>query len=99
MSVTPTSSAARRCSAARSGDDLRPVSRVEAAGIAVGHDAVADLDPCRRPGGDGAGGTEVDVVRMGRETEHPLNPVRGRVERAPVPGTAGCSQLISLFAS
>jgi hypothetical protein len=40
------------------------------------------LDTGRRPGGNSAGSAEVDVVRVGRKTEDPSNPVRGRVERA-----------------
>ncbi len=75
MSVTPTSSAALSCSACAQGDDFGAVGRIETARVAVGHDAVADLHACGSPGSNGAGCTEIDVVRMGRETEDPPNPV------------------------
>jgi transposase len=50
--------------------------RVEPAGVAVGDDAVADLDPGRRPGGHAAAAAEVDVVRMRDHDEHPLHVLR-----------------------
>ncbi|MDT4873931.1 hypothetical protein FQZ97_1092010 [compost metagenome] len=64
------------------GDDFRPVGGVKASRVAVGHDAVGDLDARGGPGRHGAGDAKVNVVWMGRETEHPLDPVRVRVERA-----------------
>ena len=75
MSVTPTSAAARLLLLRPHGHDLFALGRVEAAGIAVGHDAVADLNSCRGPGRDGSGGAEVDIVRVGGKTKHPLNPL------------------------
>ena len=80
------------------GDDAGPVRRIEAACVAVGHDAVADLDAGGRPGSDGAGSTEIDVIRVRRKTEHPPNPVYVRVERALRLLGKG-SQRVSLFAS
>ena len=57
------------------------LGRVEPAGVAIGHDAVTDLHTCRRPCSDRSCSAEINVIRMGSETEDPLNP-GGRVERA-----------------
>jgi hypothetical protein len=80
------------------GDDAGPVRRIEAASVAVGHDAVADLDAGGRPGSDGARSTEINVIGVRRKTEHPPNPVYVRVERALCLLGKG-SQRVSLFAS
>jgi len=64
--------------------DLRTRDVVlEAAGVAVRHDRVAHLDTGVHEGAHGAGRPEVDVVGMGHDGEHPLDPaaveVRGQV--------------------
>src|SRR5204862_7014788 len=46
---------------------------VEAARVAAGHDEVRDVQAFVDPTGDGTGGTEVDVVRMRRDGEYPLD--------------------------
>ena len=51
---------------------------VGSTGVAVRDDAVGDLDPGRREGGDRAGRPEVDVVGMGGHDEDSANPVLGR---------------------
>ncbi|BAS17144.1 hypothetical protein AHiyo8_54470 [Arthrobacter sp. Hiyo8] len=64
------------------GDDLFAVCRIKTSGIAVCHDAIADLDAGSGPGSDGSGRAKVDVVRVGGKTKHPLNALCGGVERA-----------------
>src|SRR5271165_4458981 len=52
-------------------DELGRVHRgTGAAGGAVGHDAVGDLDALRRPGGDGSRGAEIHVVGMSGHDQH-----------------------------
>lgn len=47
--------------------------RVEATGIAVGHDPVGDRDSRPVPQGDGPGGAKVDIVWVGHHDECPLD--------------------------
>ena len=44
--------------------------RVESARIAVGDDAVGDLEPLTDPLGHGAGGPEIHVIGMGRDDQN-----------------------------
>ena len=46
---------------------------LEATGVAVGDDAVRDVDAPVGQAGDRARGTEVDIVGMGRDDQHPLD--------------------------
>ena len=56
--------------------DVGPVDgRVEAPSVAIGADAVDNLDASGRPVCDRAGRPEVDVVRMSAHDEHPLDVV------------------------
>jgi hypothetical protein len=56
------------------GRHLRPGEvLVEAAGVAVGHHAVDHLDPGFCPVRDGSRGTEVHIVGVGRDGQHPAN--------------------------
>ena len=64
------------------GDLLGPAQRghllprevlVESAGVAVGHDAVDDLDPGLRPACDRSRRAEVNVVGMGGDGKDPGN--------------------------
>ena len=48
------------------------LATVRAAGVAVGDDAVRDVDPLAGPGRDRARAAEVDVVRMGGDDEDAL---------------------------
>ena len=57
--------------------------RVEAAGVTVGDDAVGDLQARLGPVRDRAGRTEVDVVGMGHDDQHPLHHVLVRHARPP----------------
>jgi hypothetical protein len=59
---------------------------VEAARVAVGNQAVADLDPGVGPERDGARGTEVDVVRVGGDHQDALD--LGVIEHDPDPTDA-----------
>ena len=59
--------------AAHAGDLVAREVEVEAAGVAVGADAVDDLDAGVRPGRDGPGRAEVDVVRVRGDDERALN--------------------------
>ena len=51
---------------------------VEAAGVAVGADAVRHLDAGVGPGRDRAGGAEVEVVRVGDDDQRPLDRLPAR---------------------
>ena len=51
---------------------------VRSAGVAVGDDAVGDLDAGRGEGGDRAGRPEVDVVGVGGDDQDAADPVLGR---------------------
>ena len=56
------------------GGHLGPVAlRLEPAGLAVGHQAVAHLDTGLGPAGDRPGGTEVDVVGVGDDDQDTLD--------------------------
>ena len=51
--------------------------RVEAAGVPVGHDAQLDVQPGRAEAGQGGGGPEVEVVRVGADGQDPAPAVVG----------------------
>ena len=52
--------------------------RVEAAGVPVRHDAQLDVQPGRAEAGQGGGGPEVEVVRVGADGQDPAPAVVGR---------------------
>src|SRR6185437_11179792 len=70
--------------------DLRPGhALIVPARVAVGDDAVDDLDPGVGPQRDGAGGTEVHVVGVGGDHKDSLD--LGVVEHGPNPMDTGIS--------
>jgi hypothetical protein len=68
--------------------DLAPRhGRVEAAGIAVGHDAVGDLSPGVGPGGDRSGHPEIDIVGVSGDHQDATGRPVLEVFRCGHPGT------------
>jgi len=51
---------------------------VEPACLPIGHDAIRGLNPCGAVCGNGAGGTEINIIRVGSNDEQSLDLVRAQ---------------------